>query len=82
MPQDKNGTSLKIGDYVTFETATQELLYDLPIEDQHAIKAQIGNVFEIKGFNEQGNPELEFEDETGVLHTIWVENTCVMKVTY
>lgn len=79
MPVDRNGTSLTLGDFVTFEQASQGLLRDLPVEDQIAIKAQIGKRLEIRGFNDQGNSELEFTDQEGVLHSIWVESSCIVK---
>ena len=77
---DRNGASISVGDTVTLQHVTQDLLRGLPAEDQRAIKQQVGEVLEIKGFNDQGYPELEFVDDAGVHHTIWVENTCVVKV--
>jgi hypothetical protein len=78
-PLDRNGTPIALGDVVTFEQATQGLLRGLPAEDQAAIRQQVGNLFEIVGFNDQGNPELEFVDQAGDHHTIWVEKSCVAK---
>ena len=76
---DRKGTPIAIGDAVTFEQASEALLRGLPEEDQVAIKQQVGKVLEIVGFNDQGNPELEFTDQTGDHHTIWAENSCVVK---
>ncbi len=79
MPVDRNGTPIGLRDAVTLEEASQGLLRGLPPEDQLAIKQQVGKELEIVGFNDQGYPELEFVDQSGVYHTIWVENTCVVK---
>ena len=81
MPIDRNGVPITLGEHVIFEKATEDLLRDLPAEDQLAIRTQVGKVLEVKGFNDQGNPELEFVDQAGVLHSIWVENSCVLKAT-
>jgi hypothetical protein len=79
MAVDRNGTPIALRDVVTLEEVSQGLLRGLPPEDQLAIKQQVGKTLEIVGFNDQGYPELEFVDQSGVYHTIWVENTCVVK---
>jgi hypothetical protein len=76
---DRQGTPIAIGDSVTFEEATEALLRELPAEDKTAIRRQVGKVLEIVGFNDEGNPELEFTDQAGDHRTIWAENSCVVK---
>jgi len=80
IPADRNGSPLAIGDSVIFKHASEGLLRGLPSGDQLAIRNQEGNALEIIGFNDQGNPELEFVDESGVRHSIWVENSNIEKV--
>ena len=74
-PKDIDGNILKVGDEVMLLAAPSELLSNLPIEDQNAVKAQVGNILIVQDIDEYGNPELEFyePDEPNHSHTIWLD---------
>jgi len=48
-------------------------LDDLPREDQEAIIAIVGQPISLLGFDEDGRAELEFTDNHGVIHFIYVD---------
>jgi hypothetical protein len=48
------------------------LVDDLPLEDQRAIRAVVGKPVVLVEYDECGRAELEFVDESGNNHSIWV----------
>jgi hypothetical protein len=46
---------------------------DLPGEDQLALQEQVGKRIVLNGYDEDGLAELEFQDQEGTSHTIWVD---------
>jgi hypothetical protein len=46
---------------------------DLPEDDQRAITAMIGRPITLNGHEEDGRAELEFTDDQGVIHMIFVD---------
>lgn len=70
---DSRGVPISTGDTVILIGLPPFLLNDLPDEDLRAIEGQIGRTHEVIGFNEIGWIELEFSDDDGTHHTIWVE---------
>jgi hypothetical protein len=55
------------------KSVPEHLLDGLPDEDQVAIRAAIGKPVTLVGHDEDGRAILEFSDETGDMHTIWVD---------
>lgn len=55
------------------QSVPDDLLVGLPEEDQAAIRAAVGRSVTVVGYDEAGRPEIEFADETGAVHTIWLE---------
>lgn len=49
-------------------------LNDLPIEDQRAISEVIGKPILLNEYDEDGRAELEFTDQHGVIHFIYVRS--------
>ncbi len=47
-------------------------LDDLPAEDQLAISSAVGKLIILKGYDEDGRAELEFEEKDGTTHLIFV----------
>lgn len=76
---DADGTSLQEGDLVVFLSAPDELLSNLPSEDQSAIRAQVGKSLTVQGFDQYGHVELEFKSEEGAFHSIWVKPSYLRK---
>lgn len=72
MRKDINGSDLSIGDLATVRAIPPELLSGLPEEDQKAISAQLGSTLSIDSFSPQDEAELEFVDDQGTHHTIWL----------
>jgi precorrin isomerase len=60
------------GRLVILTRAPSSLFVGLPKEDQSAIKAIVGHPVTFVGYNEYGEAELEFTDDDGDDHTIWV----------
>jgi len=77
---DKEGNTLLIDDWVIYETAPTSLLKNLPASDQAAIKKQELKPIKIIGFDAYGHAELEFLDEQGILHSIWIDAKTILKV--
>ena len=67
------------GDEVVLSEAPFALLKGLPEKDQAAIKAQVGKRLKVNEFDNYGNAELEFIDEAGGIHFIWVEPRYLVK---
>lgn len=78
---DADGEALKEGDSVILLNAPDELLSDLPFEDQVAIKAQVGKAMPVQSFDEHGNVELEFKSDDEMIHYIWVKPLYLRKST-
>ena len=78
---DVNGEILLEGDSVVLLNAPDELLSDLPSEDQADIKAQAGKAMLVQGFDEHGHVELEFKSEDEMIHFIWVKPLYLRKST-
>ena len=74
---DANGEPLRQRDKVVLMEAPTELLNGLPASDQEAIKAKVGKLLIVEGFDEIGNAEVEFIDSEGSFHSIWVPTSCV-----
>lgn len=55
----------------------EEIPEGLPEEDQIAIRAQVGKIMVIQDFNNDGAAELEFVDDAGHIHTIWIDPDCL-----
>lgn len=79
-PLDAEKNKLFCNDVVVILKISQNLLSDLPQEDQDAIKNCVGKKFSIAGFDALGNVEVEFVDGQGNPHTIWIESNCVSKI--
>lgn len=77
---DRNDEPVTIGDRVRILTIPASLPAGLPIEDQLAIKAQLGKLLVVESIREAGELELEFFDADGNPHTIWLEGRCVEKI--
>jgi len=60
------------GSKVILNTLPPDLLRGLPEEDQAAIRAIIGRPVTLAGYS-FGEAELEFVDNAGDSHSIWVE---------
>ena len=67
------------GDLVILKHAPASLLRGLPDEDQIAIRAVIGKPVIFAGFT-YGQAEIEFKDDEGDTHTIWVETNMITPV--
>jgi hypothetical protein len=78
-PLDCNGKPIFAGDSVVLVRASEKLIAGLPDEDQKAIQAQVGNVLKVNEFDEYGHAEIEFVDTEGMMHTIWIEPSCLRK---
>lgn len=76
---DCNGQRIGAGDRVVIETISEKLLSGLPVEDQVAIAAQVGKLQTISAFDRYGHAEIEFVDDEGLVHTIWIEPTCLRR---
>lgn len=74
---DRNKKPIAVGDSVKVIEIPVRLPQGLPEEDQIAIRDQIGKVSIIQGFNQDGYAELEFIDNAGHIHTIWIESHCL-----
>ncbi len=76
---DQLGQIVVAGDEVVLSEAPLALLNGLPKKDQLAIKAQVGKRLKLNEFDNYGNAELEFLDEGGGIHFIWVEPRYLVK---
>ena len=70
---DIDGHVLREGDTAILLSAPDELLSNLPSEDQEAIKDQVGKTMLVHGFDEYGHVELEFKSADETIHFIWVK---------
>jgi hypothetical protein len=60
------------GDRVLLKGVPPELPEGLPQEDQVAIAEAVGTVVLLLQYDEDGRAELEFTDQEGVIHFIYV----------
>jgi hypothetical protein len=67
-PQKK----LKRGQAVILEGLPPGFIDDLPDEDQRAISAVIGKPVTLNRYERDGRAELEFTDDEGIIHFIFV----------
>lgn len=74
---DCHGCPIVVGDSVKVIDIPAWLPQGLPEEDQIAIWSQIGKTLVIQGFSEDGDAELEFADNDGHIHTIWIALHCL-----
>ncbi len=72
-------TDNKPGDKVILQSVPPGLLQNLPEVDQSAIKSIIGQPVRFAGYSFDG-AELEFVDESGASHSIWVESCSLLSV--
>ena len=63
------------GDSVVVTELPARFLESLPSEDQQAISAVIGKPILLKKYDSTGRAELEFTDDKGVIHLIYVNPT-------
>ena len=63
----------KPGDMVLLERLPPGFLDDLPPEDQLAISKAVGKPMMFNEYADWGHAELEFQDELGVFHFIYVD---------
>lgn len=80
MPSDSAGRNLSVGDSVLVTRVPKELLSGLPNEDQEAISRCAGQHFTIAGFDDHGHAEIDFIDQHGNPHTIWIQPDCLEKL--
>ena len=59
-------------DKVVLTSAPPELLAGLPAEDQAAVTAIVGKPVALVGYDEDGRAELQFTDDRGVIHFLFV----------
>jgi len=78
-PVDRLGRSLRKGDTVVVKQIPSTLISGLPREDQEAILKCVGKSFRIAGFNDLGEAEIEFLDDSNDAHTIWLEAKSIEK---
>jgi hypothetical protein len=60
------------GDAVTLREVPSGLLDGLPAEDQRAIFAIVGKRVRLNEYDDGGRAELQFTDDQGVIHFIYV----------
>jgi hypothetical protein len=60
------------GDTVVLEEVPHGLLEGLPKEDQWAISKVVGKPIRLNEYDDEGRAELEFTDNEGTIHFIYV----------
>jgi hypothetical protein len=63
----------KPGEWVVLTEVPPRMLDDLPLEDQQAIVEAVGKPIVLRGYDDDGRAELEFEDRGGNGHVIFVD---------
>jgi hypothetical protein len=76
---DSIGKRLSVNDTVLVQRIPEELLKDLPVEDQDAINGCLGQFLTIVSFDSYEHAEIEFTDQQGNFHTIWIHTNCLLK---
>ena len=77
---DRNQNLVIDGDHVKIIDIPERLTAGLPKEDVVAINSQVGKVLIVQGFEKNGSVELEFIDDAGHFHTIWIEPSCLLRI--
>jgi hypothetical protein len=62
----------KPGDTVVLAKMPHRLLNGLPIKDQRAIRDVIGKPIRLNNYDDDGRAELQFTDQEGEVHFIYV----------
>jgi hypothetical protein len=78
---DSRGQPIVQGNVVVIDSIPDTLLRGLPRDDIEAIRACIGKKLPISSFNEVGDAELEFMDDLGDYHTIWLSGRHLSKAS-
>ena len=69
----------KPGDMVLLTEVPPGMLDDLPSEDQQAITAVVGKPILLTKYEEDGRPELEFQDRNEDYHLLYVSPEFIRK---
>ena len=69
---DRQQNRPRPGDTVTLTEMPPGLLDDLPMEDRLAISEVVGKPVVLNEYDEDGRAELQFTDNQGVTHFIYV----------
>ena len=69
----------KPGEMVVLTKLPPGFLDDLPKEDQLAISSVVGQAIILNRYDEDGRAELEFTEENGTIHFIYVSPTFVRR---
>lgn len=69
----EHNTKPKPGDKVVLTAVPPGMLDDLPSEDKQAITEIVGKPILLTQFDEDGRAELEFQDENGNFHVLYVK---------
>ena len=67
----------KLGGKVVLEKLPPGLIDGLPKSDQKAITAIVGVPVQFSGYEDDGRVELEFVDDHGIFHSIYVDRQYV-----
>jgi len=59
--------------FVVLDTLPVDLVQGLPEEDQETIRSIIGKPVKLVDHDSFGHAELEFVDNDGSIHSIWVD---------
>jgi hypothetical protein len=71
---------MKPGEMVILTALPPGFLDDLPEEDQQAIAAVVGTPIRLRGWDDIGRAELEFQEQNGTFHTLFVARTFISPV--
>jgi hypothetical protein len=71
---------MKPGQKVILTALPPGFLDDLPEEDQRAISAVVGTRIRLRGFDDVGRAELEFQEQNGTFHTIFVARKFIQPI--
>jgi len=70
----RSDTTPKPGEMAVITKLPPGFLIDLPTEDQRAISEVVGKPILLNEYDEDGRAELEFTDQRGVIHFIYVRS--------
>ena len=68
-----NADKLQAGEMVILAGVPDGLLAGLPHDDQHAISSVVGKPALFVGYDEDSGAEVEFTDDSGVIHSILLD---------
>jgi hypothetical protein len=71
--RDPPNTRLKPGQKVLLKALPKGFLDDLPHEDKQAISDAMDKPILLRNYDSSGRAELEFTDEHGVIHFVYVD---------